>query len=181
MEVRSADTPFWVTDLCFIIKVWLVTLTDENALTSNRQLVASLSLPVSRSYMPIVWTEMAANSVNPDGKLNLSEWHFCMSKNFPMTFKAKNVIRLFEVWTGWVYSRGCVFTTIIISSGIIISRSLHAWLFNPIWSVYYCKKVLATLIIFWLPQLHSLCGRDTQVQRMLTIWIKCSWGASLFC
>ena len=47
----SADIPFWVTDLCFIIKIWLVTLTDENALTSNRQLVASLSLPVSRSYI----------------------------------------------------------------------------------------------------------------------------------
>ena len=25
------------TGLCFIIKVWLVTLTDENALTSNRE------------------------------------------------------------------------------------------------------------------------------------------------
>ena len=36
----SSDTPFWVTNLCFIIKVWLVTLTDENALTSSRQLVA---------------------------------------------------------------------------------------------------------------------------------------------
>ena len=40
----SSDTPFWVTDLRFIIKVLLVTLTDENALTSNRQLVASLSV-----------------------------------------------------------------------------------------------------------------------------------------